>query len=63
MIVGTILSPECIVQLLTLPSDPDDSVFAAVTDVQIEEFRDVFRIFDADQDGNISSTELIKILK
>ena len=44
-------------------TDPDDSVFAAVTDVQIEEYRDVFRIFDADQDGNISSTELIKILK
>lgn len=48
---------------LSINSDPDDSVFGAVTDVQIEEYRDVFRIFDADQDGNISSTELIKILK
>ena len=44
-------------------SDTDDSVFAAVTDVQIDEFREVFRIFDSNQDGTITSTELIKILK
>lgn len=49
--------------LLSPTSDADDSVFTTVTDVQIEEFRDVFRIFDVNQDGMITSGELIKILR